>query len=151
MAISTKTGDATDLPPKTRQLHDLGRQAFGNAWQYRLAQYKDVNLKTVNRWATGERAVPDDLLNHLGHLAAEYKFYGLDRMLETLEAMDEKSINLHVLAGHLADWAARFKPPKPVPRDKIYRNKRKPKPETPPVENMTTTVYPTLKKPVTQS
>lgn len=128
MAISTKTADDYDpnLPEKARLLRHLGRQALGEAWQYRLAQMRGVNLKTVNRWVMGQREVPDGLIEDLTAKARSVYDTGLIEAIAHLETHLAKYVDPHVFAAHISDLANRFRPVKTVPADKRYRNKRKP-------------------------
>lgn len=136
MAISPKTAeDDVDLPPKARRLRELGREVLGDAWQYRLAQEQQVNLKTVSRWATGLREVPDAIISHLEWMVVDLRKYRLRELLAEIDDMVEDGINLHVLAAQLTDVAIRYKPVKTVPKDKRYRLKRKPKPAADDAEN----------------
>ena len=48
-----------------RQLERIGPLLFGPEWQTPLAAALEVAPRTVRRWLSGERAVPENLANDL--------------------------------------------------------------------------------------
>ena len=51
-------------------LTEIGEALYGNQWQTDLARDLDVAVRTVQRWLSGERAIPAGLSDDLRPLLA---------------------------------------------------------------------------------
>lgn len=111
-----------DLPPKAVRLRELGRQALGEGWQYRLAQAEGVALKTVQRWATGERECPDYMLTSVEGMLRKFQISRVPRLLEEIEKA-ASDVEAFVVSAHLTDLAQRLKPSSEAPKDRRYKPK----------------------------
>ena len=81
-------------------------------------------MKTVQRWASGERECPDHILAAVENLLAEWRKSGLARLLRDVEGEAERSPSFAIVASaHLADLAQRIKPASGVPKDRRYKPK----------------------------
>lgn len=116
------------LQPNTRRLRELAPRVLGEGWQYRLAQRKGILLKTAQRWASGERIVPDEVLTDLeadARMIAESDDF--QELLRQLDRLLESDVDRYILSAILTDYANWAKPDTKAPRDKAY--KRKPESE----------------------
>lgn len=126
MATSVRPDNIHRLPPKARELWDLAPYALGEAWQYRLAQIREVGLKTVSRWSLGEREVPDDAIAMLHGMAEKLHASPLHDLLREVEAISTKEdVDPRVVSALLTDLANRLKPTRKVPSDKKYKSRTK--------------------------
>lgn len=124
---SHRDPDEEGLQPNTRRLRELAPRVLGEGWQYRLAQRKGILLKTAQRWASGERIVPDEVLTDLetdARMIAESEDF--QELLRLLDRLLESEVDRYILSSILTDYAAWAKPNTKAPRDKAY--KRKPEP-----------------------
>jgi hypothetical protein len=64
-------------------LADIGEALFGPHWVAPLADALDVNLRTMQRWAAGQFAIPDTLRGELATLCRA-RGRGLERWAEKL-------------------------------------------------------------------
>lgn len=113
-----------DLPPKAQRLREIGRHALGMGWQYRLAQVLGVGVKTVQRWATGDRECPDEVLVRVEMIAAAWERAGLYEMLVDIIRQAEQVPDFAIAASaHLADLSQRIKPSSEAPKDRRYKPK----------------------------
>lgn len=53
------------------ELRDAGEALFGPRWQTPLAAALDVQLRTLQRWASGDRRVPPGLAQDLAGLCRD--------------------------------------------------------------------------------
>lgn len=109
-----------ELPPKAVRLRELGRQALGEGWQYRLAQAEGVALKTVQRWANGERECPDYMITSVEGMIRKWEFSRLPDLLAQIEAASG-DVESFVVSAHLTDLAQRLKPSTEAPKDRRYK------------------------------
>lgn len=115
---------AEGLQPNTRRLRELAPRVLGEGWQYRLAQRKGILLKTAQRWASGERIVPDEVLTDLeadARMIAECE--EIQDLLRQLDRLLDSDVDRYILSAILTDYANRAKPDTTAPRDKAYKRK----------------------------
>lgn len=122
MATRPDIYDLQRLPPKTQMLWELAPAILGEAWQYRLAQIRQIGLKTVSRWSLGEREVPYDAIEMLQKMGDGLQASNLGVHLREIERMTTDGVvDPRVVSAHLTDLANRLKPTRKVPIDKKYK------------------------------
>jgi hypothetical protein len=112
------------IHPNTARLREIAPRVLGAGWQYRLAQRRGMLLKTAQRWASGERIVPDEVLAELEAdgemMSASQEFQALFDAVRTLR---EVEFDPYILSAWLTDIANDVKPSTDAPVDKAYRRK----------------------------
>lgn len=112
------------LQPNTRRLRELAPQVLGEGWQYRLAQRRGILLKTAQRWASGERSVPDEVLKDLeDDIDMMRDSEDFKALFEVLHRLIDSDADRYILSSILTDYANLAKPTTVAPRDKRYRRK----------------------------
>jgi hypothetical protein len=95
---------------KRLQLHEAAIRVYGGAWIARLAAHRGVQQRNVQRWASGEREVPDEVLADIQALAAQVD--DADAVVEieraAMEAVD-KGLDPALVAGILETVAANIR------------------------------------------
>lgn len=118
-----------DIHPNTSRLREIAPRILGAGWQYRLAQRRGILLKTAQRWASGERIVPDEIIAELeadGEMMAASQ--ELRDLREAVWKLREAGFDPYILSALLTDLAAEVKPTTVAPVDKAYKRKATEKP-----------------------
>jgi hypothetical protein len=88
----------------------LGRRVFGEEWISRLARAAGTNLRTVQRWAAGDRPIPPQVWSHLRDLEAHP---GLSRLKLQLDQVVSKAtsdgVDTEAMIAALRDAAERLR------------------------------------------
>jgi hypothetical protein len=83
---------------------------YGEHFVSRLAAAKGINLRTVQRWANGQMAPPQDLVGQLATQAQEIENIGFrDNVKRQTERALEYGIEPYSLAAVLIDLAEQLK------------------------------------------
>lgn len=92
---------------KRARLARAARAVYGEAWVYRLAKAQGVTVRAAQRWASGERGVPEHILQGVEIDASLPSIDILHDALRTA-TMDALAAGLapQAVAGKLRDFAA---------------------------------------------
>lgn len=68
----------------TREFNELGEELFGEGWRGAVARLLRIDKRAIQRWSSGQNAVPPEVLDAMAHIAASVE------ALEVVRSAQEK-------------------------------------------------------------
>lgn len=95
----------------TLKFNTLAFEIYGSQYVARLAEHRDVQLRTVQRWASGAREPPAELLEHLSGQFEMLKNRDVIADLRAVaqQVVDEDGVDPFIVAGILERLSAEMR------------------------------------------